>query len=206
MVNDLGFLRHGDPRYPASLASGGSQNRPEIITLGSTSAICGDLIGLFCSERCPGNLILHTYDLAVALRDAGVAVVSGFHSSMEQECLRLLMRGQQPVVICPARSIHRMRIPREWREPIEQGRLLVVSPFDERHRRPTARLAEERNRFVAALASRIFIAHASPGGKTEALAAELLEHGRRVLTFDDPENEHLLDLGAEPVRPGELPD
>lgn len=164
-----------------------------------------DLLALACSERCPGNLILHTYDLALALRDANVPVVSGFHSTMEQECLRLLLRGRQPVVICPARSIHRMRIPREWREPIESGRLLVVSPFDERYRRPTARLAEERNRFVASLASRVFVAHASPGGKTEALVAELLAQGRRVLTFDDPENRSLLDMGAEPVAPGRLP-
>ncbi|CAN5520347.1 hypothetical protein BH23CHL2_BH23CHL2_05950 [soil metagenome] len=174
--------------------------------LGRSSLLNQELLGLFCSGRCPGNLILQTYDLAVALRDAGVAVVSGFHSPMEQECLRLLLRGQQPVVICPARSIVRMRIPGEWREPIESGRLLVVSPFDERHRRPTAKLAGERNRFVAALASRVFVAHASPGGKTEALVAELLGQGRRVLTFDDPENRHLLDMGAEPVGPGDLPD
>jgi hypothetical protein len=33
---------------------------------------------------CPGEIILGAYDLAVALRDAGIAVAGGFHASMEQ--------------------------------------------------------------------------------------------------------------------------
>ena len=60
------------------------------------------LLGLFCSTKCPGDAILQTYDLVRALRDAGVAVIGGFHSPMEKECLDLLLRGNQPIVICPA--------------------------------------------------------------------------------------------------------
>jgi len=32
-------------------------------------------------------------------------VVSGFHALMEKECLDLLLRGTQPIVICPLASI-----------------------------------------------------------------------------------------------------
>ena len=63
------------------------------------------LLGFFCATRCPGNVILRTYDLALPLREAGVPVIGGFHTPMEKECLEVLLRGQQPVVICPARSI-----------------------------------------------------------------------------------------------------
>ena len=31
----------------------------------------------------------------------GVPMIGGFHTPMEQECLEVLLRGQQPVVICP---------------------------------------------------------------------------------------------------------
>ena len=48
---------------------------------------------------------------------------------MERECLRLLLRGNQPVVVCPARGIDNMRIPRDWRPALDDGRLLVLSPF-----------------------------------------------------------------------------
>ncbi len=60
------------------------------------------LTAFFCSARCAGDLILKTYDLARSMRDAGVAVIGGFQIPMERECLRLLLRGTQPVVICPA--------------------------------------------------------------------------------------------------------
>jgi hypothetical protein len=54
------------------------------------------------------------------LRGAGIPIIGGFHSPMEKECLDLLLRGQQPIVICPARSIQGMRIcgfpqPGDWR-------------------------------------------------------------------------------------------
>jgi hypothetical protein len=48
---------------------------------------------------------------------------------MEKECLELLLRGMQSVVICPARGIERMRLPSAWRTPLvvyEAPRSLAV--------------------------------------------------------------------------------
>ena len=56
-------------------------------------------------------------------------LIGGFHSPMEKECLDLLLRGSRPIIICPARSIDRMRIPKPWKAPLADGRLLVMSPF-----------------------------------------------------------------------------
>ena len=52
------------------------------------------------------------------------------------------------------------------------------------------------NRFVAALADTVLIAHAQPGSKTEQLAQEVVGWGKQVHTLDHPANEHLLALGA----------
>ena len=158
------------------------------------------LTALFCSNRCPGDLILKTYDLARSMRDAGAAVIGGFQTPMEKECLRLLLRGNQPVVICPARSIDNMRIPRDWQPALDDGRLLVLSPFPDTARRPTAELAAQRNNLVASLASRVFIAHAAPGGRTEAFARKLVAAGKPLLTLDSPANKNLVDLGGQGVR------
>ena len=115
---------------------------------------------------------------------------------MEKECLRLLLRGQQPVVICPARSIENMRIPADWRPALNGGRLLVLSPFPSRQRRPTAETSELRNGLVATLADRVFIAHAAPGSKTEAFARNLAATGKTLLTLDSPANANLAGMGA----------
>ena len=154
------------------------------------------LTALLVSVRCPGDLILKTYDLARALRDGGIPVIGGFHSHMEKECLRLLLRGPQSVVICPARSIENMRIPEEWRRPLNEGRLLLLSPFSRSHRRPTVGLAATRNELVAALADRVFIGHAAPGGKTEAFAKTVAKSGKPLLTLASPANVNLVKLGA----------
>ncbi len=112
---------------------------------GNLSLLEEPLTALFCSQRCPGDLILKTYDLARAMREARVPVVGGFQTPMEKECLRLLLRGSQPVVVCPARGIDNMRIPRDWHTPLAEDRLLVLSPFPATARRPTAELSVQRN-------------------------------------------------------------
>lgn len=78
---------------------------PEAAHVGNLRLLDEPLIALLCSQGCLGDLILKTYDLARSMRDAGVPVIGGFQTPMEQECLRLLLRGEQPVVVCPARSI-----------------------------------------------------------------------------------------------------
>lgn len=110
--------------------------------------------------------------------------------------LEILLRGQQLIVLCPARNIERLRLPTDWRQPYKAGRLLVLSPFAVREQRPTATLAEHRNRFVATLAASILVAYAGPGSRTAQLCAELVSQHRRVYTLDLPENTHLMQPGV----------
>ena len=141
------------------------------------------------------------------MRDAGVPVIGGFQTSMERECLRLLLRGEQPVVVCPARGIDNMRIPRDWRPALDDGRLLVLSPFPATTRRPRAELAAQRNDLVASLASRVFITHAAPGSRTEVFALRLADAGKPLLTLNSPANGNLVGMGARTVQPvGECAD
>ncbi len=158
------------------------------------------LTALFCSQRCPGDVILKTYDFARAMRNAEIPVIGGFQTPMEKECLRLLLRGSQPVVVCPARGIDNMRVPRDWRPALDDGRLLILSPFPATARRPTAKRAAQRNDLVASLASRVFVAHAAPGSKTEAFALQLAASGKPLLTLDSPANTNIVAMGAKTVE------
>jgi predicted Rossmann fold nucleotide-binding protein DprA/Smf involved in DNA uptake len=143
--------------------------------------------------------------LAQALRRSEIAVVSGFQSPVEQECFTILLRGPAPLILCPARSIDRITIRPEWRVPVESGRLLLLSIFAEHHRRPTAQLAMERNRLVAALADVVFVAHAAPSSKTAEFCREGWVGAKAMYTLDNPANTELIALGARPVAPTEAP-
>jgi len=129
-------------------------------------------IALFCSVKCPGNKILQTYDQCLEWRKEGQSIISGFHSPMEKECLRILLKGTQPIIISPARGIWK-RIPKEWMPHIKQGRLLIISKFSKKVTRMTSERAKERNQFIIELADKVYIAHADSGGKTEWLFRSL---------------------------------
>lgn len=200
--SNLHRLRRTASPYPATLQRYLGGRAPAVVTArGNVDILRTRMLALFCSVRCPGDLIVKTYDLARSLRDAGVPVIGGFHSPMEKECLTLLLRGKQPVAICLARALENVRLPGAWRAPLAEGRLLLLSPFSEKHHRVVAELATIRNKFVAAIADEVFIAYAGAGSKTEQLCREVLAWDKPVLTLDDPRNGALIALGAKPVQP-----
>lgn len=170
----------------------------QLHALGDLNILRNRCLGFFCSIKCPPTMVIQAYDTAVALRDSGITVMGGFHSLIEKDCLKFLLRGQQPVIVCPARSIERMRLPREWREPLAEGRLLLLSPFASGDHRVTAPLARARNEFVAAIADALLVVHASEGGKTAELCSSAIGSGKPVWVIDNPHNAGLLAAGARP--------
>lgn len=196
------YLTPQDSDYPASLVDCPYITSPDRLTVsGNIDLLQRPLFALFCSVKCPGDLILKTYDFARNLCVAGVSTIGGFHSPMEKECLTLLLRGQQPIISCPARGIENMRPPVAWRQSLQTGRLLVISPFKAHQNRPTEKMATQRNHLVVALASETFVAYAEPNGKTAYFCQQILDLGKPLLTFDALANQPLIDLGAQPIQP-----
>ena len=173
---------------------------------GNLQVLDRPLVGFFCSVRCPGDVILKTYDLARALRETDVTIVGGFQSPMEKECLDLLVCGSASVVVCPARGLGRMRIPKNWKQPLAEGRLLILSFFDDSIRRPTATIAAKRNAHVASLADRLLITHAGKGSKTEQLCKDAITEGKPVFAIDSPDNAHLVKIGIVPIQAKDIYD
>jgi len=193
-------FKQDDTHYPSDLRTCLGNHAPKIITaLGNLAIFKDKKVAFFCSVKCPGHLILKTYDLAQHLKEAGVTVIGGFHSPIERECLRILLRGPQPVIVCPARSLKGMRLQAEYKDPIKKGQLLLLSPFKESKNRNTVEAANERNRFVAALADTILVAHASPNSKTERFCHEVLSWGKPLYTLESDANINLIRLGMKPI-------
>ena len=198
---DTTNLKKNDPNYPSALQQHLGKDAPDKITaIGNLDILHKNSTSLFCSAKCPGDLIVKTYDIAQILRNAGMTVISGFHSSMERECLTILLRGAQPIIICSAKSIKNIRINKEYKKPLKDGRLLFLSPFDENQRRISAKRAHYRNLFVAAMSVSVFIAHSEPSSKTEELCRQILSWQKPVYTFESDYNKNLIKMGARPVN------
>ena len=175
-------IPRSSPDYPRNVEIYLGDESPETVCLiGRKTILDSRLTALVCSSKCPGAAILKTYDLAQRLRAEGRTVISGFHSPMEKECMEVLLRSPNPVILCPARGFGGMRIRKEWEKPLAEGRLLILSPFPLEMKRGTAADGSFRNRFVAALADEVLIAHAAPGSKVERLVAETKAWGKPVM-------------------------
>jgi predicted Rossmann fold nucleotide-binding protein DprA/Smf involved in DNA uptake len=193
-------LESGKPEYPTILRDRlGDATPRRLYSLGNTAILRNRSLGLVCSIRCPGSVVIKTFDTIRELRDAGVTVIGGFHSPMERQCLDILLRGSQPVILCAARGLSGLRLGADPRRAITENRLLVISPFEEVIRRTTADQAMQRNDLVAAVADAVWAPHAVPGGKTWKTIRHALDRGQTVFTFADKENSELIGLGARPL-------
>lgn len=201
---DFQIIPPENPVYPPGLKTCiAFKNAPILTAIGNLSLIqkpafgsaVPEVIALFCSKQCPGNLILKTYDLAQSLRDAEIPIISGFHTPIEQDCLKILLRGTQPIIHCPARSIHNLRLSSEQKQAVDENRLLLISPFSSSYPRVTAELAGKRNDMIGAIAHTIFIAYAAPNSKTLGFSQSLIAAGKSVVTFASSSNPLLQEQG-----------
>lgn len=150
-------------------------------------------LAFFCSAQCPAKLIIKAHDFSKQLAAQGATVISGFHSPVEQEALIMLLRGKQPIIIFPARTIKNYSIPAGWKQAYDSGRLLLISPL--KNKRATQEFGIKRNKLVAQLADAIFVAHAAPNSKTEFLCKEFTKLNKPLFTFSNAENRNLHIMG-----------
>lgn len=113
-------------------------------------------IGLLCSRRCPAGIILEAYEkFKEWATEHGLTVISGFHSPVERECFRVLLEGKCNMIFIPARGIKTMRIKKEWQDSITNGRLLIISPFENTHMDKMK--SQKRNEIVHKLSDKLYI-------------------------------------------------
>ncbi|NLX25525.1 MAG: DNA-binding protein [Lentisphaerae bacterium] len=138
-------------------------NGQPIAAIGNTDLLKRTKTGLLCSRKCPADKIMEAYEhFKEWAIDPQAIIISGFHSPVEKECLRLLLKGQTKIILCPAREIEYMRIPGDWKSALESGRMLILSSFAEK--RSSAQTIDRRNHLVADLADTLTIPYATPDG------------------------------------------
>ena len=70
----------------------GAELATRIVGVGETALLDEPLLGLIASRECPGHVLLETLDRVPEWVKAGRVIVSGFHSPLERQVLRSLLR------------------------------------------------------------------------------------------------------------------
>lgn len=136
--------------------------------LGNKELLQLNKTAFLCSRKIPASVVLKCYDWAIEQRDKGKCIISGFHSQLEKDVLHYLLKGKQPIIIALARGL-KEKIEPEFQKPLEQGRLLIITPFDKKVKRVTEQTAATRNKMMIELADNITVGYASIGGQLEKL-------------------------------------
>lgn len=137
-------------------------------SIGNTDLLKLHKTAFLCSRKVPATAVLKCYDWAIEQREQGNCVLSGFHSQLEKDVLHYLLKGSQPIILVLARGLKEKLEP-EFVKPIEQGRLLIITPFDKTIKRVTEHSAQIRNKLMVDIADQITVGYASKGGNIEAL-------------------------------------
>ena len=132
----------------------------EILKLNKTAFLC--------SQKCPAGVVLKSYDWAKAQREANNCVVCGNHSQIEKDVFDILLKGKQPLLLVLARKM-KTRWEPDIKKAVQQGRLLVLSPFDQNIERVTRETAEKRNRMIMEISDRIIVGYKTEGGQLDKL-------------------------------------
>ena len=140
---------------PACAQRAGPELAARIVGAGEMALLAEPLLGLIASRACPGHILLETLDRIPEWIKAGRVIISGFHSPLEQQVLRSVLRRKGRVVKVLARGMTDYRPTAEEREPLAAGRMLVITACPPKIQRTTRETALARNRLVLALASEI---------------------------------------------------
>ena len=112
-------------------------------------------IGFLASRQIATLSVLPTLDWATAISQREeVAVVSGFHSRMEREVLKILLRGKCGIIVVLARGMYH-QVPQIYEEALQQNRLLLLSYEKDNLTRISERTAHKRNEWVISLSDEI---------------------------------------------------
>ena len=109
-------------------------------------------VGFLASRKISTLSVLPTLDWAMQMsKQEEIAIVSGFHSRMEKDVLKILLQGKCGIIIVLARGMYR-KIPLEYTEALLQQRILFISFEKDSVTRVSEISAHRRNEYIKSLA------------------------------------------------------
>lgn len=116
--------------------------------LGNRELLKMKKVGFLASRKISTLSVLPTLDWAMEIsKQTDIAIVSGFHSRMERDVLKILLQGQCGIIVILARGMYR-KLPLQYEEAMAQNRLLLISYEKESVTRVSEATAHKRNEYV----------------------------------------------------------
>lgn len=123
-----------------------------MVTFGNKELLKMRKVGFLASRKISTLSILPTLNWAMRVcKQKDIAIVSGFHSKMERDVLKILLQGECGIIVVLARGMYR-KLPKQYEEAMLQNRLLIISHEKESATRASEATAHKRNNYVREIA------------------------------------------------------
>ena len=168
-------VTRADYDYPRRLKKRMRDKAPPVLYgCGDRATIDAGGLAVVGSRHVNDDLIRYTEDVGRLAAEGGVPIVSGGARGVDQAAMRGALDGGGRALGVLANGLERAALNRENREPLIDGRLVLVCPYD-----PAVRFlagyAMQRNKLIYALADAALVVNSDHGrGGTWAGATEQL--------------------------------
>lgn len=123
--------------------------------LGNKELLKQKKVGFLASRKISTLSIFPTLDWAMQVsKQKDIAIISGFHSKMERDVLKILLQGECAIIVVLARGMYR-KLPKQYEEAMSQNRLLIISNEKDNIIKVSEQTAHKRNNFVREIADEI---------------------------------------------------
>ena len=140
-----------------------------MVLLGNEKLLGKSKVGFLASRHVAYEEVLRCYDWATKQAEEQQCVVSGFSSKIEQDVLHFLLKGECPVIVVLARRMY-AKLPKEWRDAINVGKMLIVSTSQSS--RQSQQTSATRNHYVAEISDTIYIAGITERSSLQSIIQE----------------------------------
>ncbi|HDT12293.1 MAG TPA: hypothetical protein ENO01_01405 [Candidatus Marinimicrobia bacterium] len=168
----------------------------KIYTHGNKELLNKDCIGLFCSRLIPLSIYYSAFDFLKLLMNQTVTIGSGWHSPLEKKALKSRdAEAKSSLIFFLAKGINHYKVDESIKCEIENGKILIVSQWDEA-KRIDQNKADQRNRYMLETLDRHLFLSINTGGNLEKIYKDSLEMEKNVYILDHPTNAAWINNGA----------
>jgi predicted Rossmann fold nucleotide-binding protein DprA/Smf involved in DNA uptake len=183
----------------AELKSTYGKGVPKLWYCGEVSLLKSQLLGVVSARAIEPDLALKTAELLEQLTPISLTFIGGWHSPLEEEALRVLLRAQARIVCCIAKSLERFVPSEDISSIVVGGRGLLLTHCSPRARRISRDASLKRNEVFLNLAKALLVLSAPPRSASAKLAEVALKLSKPVFAIEHRINEELLTSGAAPA-------
>jgi predicted Rossmann fold nucleotide-binding protein DprA/Smf involved in DNA uptake len=185
--------------YPSGLRPFFDNSPPKLWYTGDLSLLKGKILGILSARKMEPDLALKTSELLRQLGSLDATFISGWHSPLEEEVLRILLSRSLRVIFCLAKSLDKFVCSAEVENLLGQGRGLLLTHCSTKAKRLSRDASLRRNLLVLGLSKGLLVLSAPEGSASFKLAHKAVKLGRPVFTPQHRINDSLLASGALPA-------